>query len=492
MLLRAENIRKSYGGVPALIDGRLELAAGSIHALCGGNGAGTSTFLKIVMGLTKRDGGTLECKGQAVNFTTPGQALDAGISIITQELSPVPAMTVAENLWLGRERMRGPFVDRRRSERDAQALFDRLGFDIDARLPMNELSVAKMQLVEISKAISYESSIVIMDEPTSAIGEMETATLFRAIRRLAEAGTGIIYVSHRLNEIFQIAHAFTVFRDGRYVESGRISDISRPELIRHIVGQDVLRRARPDADTNHEGKPVILLVEGLAQPPMVHGVDLSVRSGETVGIYGLVGAGRSEFLNAIYGLTTPTAGRVTVRGTVLRLGQPRDAIRNGLALVTEDRKETGLVIKRPVGENISLAALKTCCTADFILRGRERKLVNGLMRRFQVKAASPDMAVGSLSGGNQQKVVLARCFSTDPQVLLCDEPTRGVDEGAKAEIYSVLRQFVADGNCAVVVSSDLEEILHISDRIVVFNRGVAVTELPAREASNENLLHHAS
>jgi ABC-type sugar transport system ATPase subunit len=478
--------------VPALIDGRIALESGSIHALCGGNGAGKSTFLNIVMGLSRRDGGMLQCRGTPVNFTKPSQALDAGISIITQELSPVPAMTVAENLWLGRERMRGPFVNRRRSERDAQKLFDQLGFDIDAKLPMKALSVAKMQLVEIAKAISYESAIIIMDEPTSAIGETETETLFRAIRDLAAAGTGIVYVSHRLNEIFQIADSFTVFRDGRYVESGRIADISRPELIRHIVGREVLRRPRGAADGANDAKAVLFRVENLVQAPMVRGIDLAVRSGEIVGIYGLVGAGRSEFLNAIYGLTRPGSGRITVGDRAVRPGEPRDAIRNGLSLVTEDRKETGLIVKRSVRENTSLAALKSCCSMGFISRPRETVMVDELMRRFQVKAATPDLPVASLSGGNQQKVVLSRCFSTKPRVLLCDEPTRGVDEGAKTEIYAILRQFVAEDNCAVLVSSDLEEILHISDRIVVFNRGLAVAELPGKEASNENLLHLAS
>jgi len=490
-LLHAEGIQKSYNGVPALLDGRLSLQAGSIHALCGGNGAGKSTFLKIVMGLVRRDGGTLLVRDKPVNFATPAQALDAGISIITQELSPIPAMTVAENLWLGRERMRGPFVDRRRAERDAQALFDRLGFDIDARVPMRTLSVARMQLVEIAKAISYESPIVIMDEPTSAIGETETETLFRAIRALAAQGTGVIYVSHRLNEIFQIADAFTVFRDGRFVESGRIADINRQELIRHIVGREVLRRPREASEALAHG-PVLLEVEGLTQMPMVRGIDLQAHAGEIVGIYGLVGAGRSEFLNAIYGLTRPEAGRVTVEGQNLPLGRPREAIGAGISLVTEDRKETGLVIKRSVRENTSLAALKSVSTAGFISGRREMSLVGELMRRFQVKAATPDLAVASLSGGNQQKVVLSRCFSTRPRVLLCDEPTRGVDEGAKMEIYATLRNFVTEGNACVVVSSDLEEILHISDRIIVFNRGLAVAELPAREANNENLLHFAS
>ncbi len=491
MLLHAEGIRKSYNGVPALVDGRLALEAGSIHALCGGNGAGKSTFLKIVMGLVRRDGGTLSVKGEAVNFATPAQALAAGISIITQELSPIPAMTVAENLWLGRERMRGPFVDRRRAERDAQALFDRLGFAIDARLPMRALSVARMQLVEIAKAISYESPIVIMDEPTSAIGETETETLFQAIRALAANGTGIVYVSHRLNEIFQIADNFTVFRDGRFVETGRIANIDRGELIRHIVGREVLRHRPEQAGVPASG-PALLQVSGLRQEPMVRGIDLEARAGEIVGVYGLVGAGRSEFLNAVYGLTTPDAGQVRVDGRVLTPGRPRESIGAGMSLVTEDRKETGLVTVRSVKENTSLAALRGLCTAGFISRRKENALVSAMMRRFQVKAASPDLAVAALSGGNQQKVVLSRCFSTGPRVLLCDEPTRGVDEGAKMEIYATLRSFVADNNAAVVVSSDLEEILHISDRIIVFNRGRAVAEMPAREANNENLLHHAS
>ena len=359
------------------------------------------------------------------------------------------------------------------------------------RLPMRALSVARMQLVEIAKAISYESPIVIMDEPTSAIGETETETLFQAIRALAANGTGIVYVSHRLNEIFQIADNFTVFRDGRFVETGRIANIDRGELIRHIVGREVLRHRPEQAGVPASG-PALLQVSGLRQEPMVRGIDLEARAGEIVGVYGLVGAGRSEFLNAVYGLTTPDAGQVRVDGRVLTPGRPRESIGAGMSLVTEDRKETGLVTVRSVKENTSLAALRGLCTAGFISRRKENALVSAMMRRFQVKAASPDLAVAALSGGNQQKVVLSRCFSTGPRVLLCDEPTRGVDEGAKMEIYATLRSFVADNNAAVVVSSDLEEILHISDRIIVFNRGRAVAEMPAREANNENLLHHAS
>ncbi|MEI9998583.1 MAG: sugar ABC transporter ATP-binding protein [Verrucomicrobiota bacterium] len=493
LLLRAEALAKAYNGVPALRDGRLALRRGSVHALCGGNGAGKSTFLSIVMGLQRRDAGTLWCRGQEVDFHTPRQALNAGISIITQELSPVPGMTAAENLWLGRERMTagGWLVDHRRGERDAQELFDRLGFAVPAGKRMQDLSLAQIQLVEIAKAISYESEILIMDEPTSAIGEAETETLFRALRNLTARGVGIIYVSHRMNEIFRIADDYTVFRDGRYVESGRIADVSRAELIRHIVGYDVTRRERGAAATRTEAQP-LLEVENLSSPPELKTASLRVLPGEIVGIYGLVGAGRSEFLNTLYGLRRARGGRVSVKGHALRLGSPRRATRSGLALVTEDRKDTGLVVSRPVRENISLAALDRTSRFGFINRAAERSLVERMTRAFHIKMATAELPVVALSGGNQQKVVLSRCLSTEPDVLLCDEPTRGVDEGAKTEIYTFLRDFVARGHGVVVVSSDLEEILHISDRILVFKQGRVAAEVAAAESSNESLLHIAS
>ncbi len=493
ILLRAEGLTKSFNGVPALRNGRLILRRGSIHALCGGNGAGKSTFLSIVMGLQRRDAGTLECHGRKVEFTSPRQALHAGISMITQELSPIPGMTAAENLWLGRERMKygGLLVDRRRSERDAQELFDRLGFAVPAERMMADLSLAQIQLVEIAKAISYESEILIMDEPTSAIGEAETETLFHALRGLTARGVGIIYVSHRMNEIFRIADDYTVFRDGRYVESGKIAEVSRAELIHHIVGYDVTRRARNPMIVPPDSKP-LLEVENLSSPPELKEVSLRVYPGEIVGIYGLVGAGRSEFLNTIYGLRSAKGGRVSVSGRELWLGSPRRSIHHGLALVTEDRKDTGLVVSRPVRENISLAALDLHSRFGFVRFGEERSLVDRMTRAFHIKMATPEMPVASLSGGNQQKVVLSRCLSTEPKVLLCDEPTRGVDEGAKAEIYAFLTNFVTQGHGVVVVSSDLEEILHISDRILVFKQGRVAAEVAATESSNESLLHIAS
>lgn len=490
-LLRAEGVRKAFHGVPALRDGRLLLRSGSVHALCGGNGAGKSTFLNILMGILPRDAGSIALHGQEVHFHTPAEARRARIAIITQELAPIPGMTVAENLYLGREPRRAGFVvDFRRMESMASDLLERLQFDLDPRAPMHSLSLAQTQLVEIAKAFSQNAEILIMDEPTSAIGEHETEILFRAIRNATAQGAGIIYVSHRLSEIFTIADDYTVFRDGAFVESGRIADIDRRHLVRQIVGAE-LKTVQRAASPQQAGPPV-LEVKSLSRRHEFHDISLSVAPGEVLGIYGLMGSGRSELLNCVYGLTAPDSGTVRLKGEPLPAGNPRVAIQRGLSLVTEDRKDSGLVLTSSVATNISLSALPSLATASVVRRAEERNLVQRLFDRMRVKAASPDIEVAALSGGNQQKVVLARCVATNPICLLCDEPTRGIDEGAKREVYAFLAEFAQQGGAVIVVSSEAPEVLDVSDRIAIFAKGRLATIIPGHSASQEELLHLAS
>ncbi|CAB5715834.1 Galactose/methyl galactoside import ATP-binding protein MglA [Delftia tsuruhatensis] len=490
-LLQARGVAKSFGGVPALRDGCLELHRGSVHALCGGNGAGKSTLLNIVMGILRRDAGEILLKGRPVDFATPHEALSHRISIITQELSPIPGMSVAENIFLGREPTRaGLVVDYRRLFEAAQALLAQLGFAIDARTPMGRLSLAQTQLVEIAKAFSRQSELIIMDEPTSALGESETAILFDAIRRVTARGAGILYVSHRLTEIFTIADRYTVLRDGGFVQSGRMADIDRRGLVKLIVGREVglADRARKPSV---RGEP-LLSVQGLARQGEFEDIDLQVAPGEVLGIYGLMGSGRSEFLNCLYGLTRADRGQARLRGKALPEGDPRASIRAGLALVTEDRKATGLVLSASVGFNASLSALPRLQHARVIDLPAERSLVGHLLRRLRVKLASPAMPVSGLSGGNQQKVVLARCVATEPVCLLCDEPTRGIDEGAKREVHAFLAEFAAQGHAVVVVSSEAPELLEVSDRIAIFRKGRIAEVIPGHGATQEELLHLAS
>ncbi len=490
LLIDAEGVAKSFAGVRALRDGRLALRPGTVHALCGGNGAGKSTFLNILMGLLRRDEGRIAVSGREVSFSTPAQALAAGVAIITQELSPIPDMTVAENLFLGREPRRlGCIVDRAALNRRAAELLDRLRFRIEPRATMRSLSLAQTQLVEIAKAISHESTVLIMDEPTSAIGEAETEILFDAIRTLTAHGVGIIYVSHRLTEIFTIADEYTVFRDGGFVATGRIADIDRPGLVRLILGADVRDEYR--AHPAPSG-PAMLEVERLGRDGWFEDITLGVRRGEVLGIYGLMGAGRSEFLETVYGLAPANGGEIRVDGQAVAITRPADALGAGMALVTEDRKATGLVMSGSVRENATLSCLPRLSNGPVVSERRERTQVGRMVDLFRIKARSIEAPVQSLSGGNQQKVVLARCLGTEPRILLCDEPTRGVDEGAKREVYAFLSRFVQEGRCVVMVSSELPEVIGMSDRIAVFRRGRLAGVLDAAEASQERLMQLAS
>ncbi len=488
-LLEARGLRKAFDGVPALEDGQLNLRRGSVHALCGGNGAGKSTFLSIVMGIVRRDAGEILLEGRPVDFQTPAEALANRIAIITQELSPIRGMTVAENLYLGREpRTAGVLVRFKALAQQAQALLDRLGFPIDARATVDSLSLAQIQLVEIAKAFSRDCDVMIMDEPTSAIGASETEVLFSAIRSLTAQGKGIIYVTHRLSEVFEIADNYTVFRDGRYVETGRIADIDRARLVSAIVG----RKLNASEKTRRPPGEPVLESEALSRASEFDDVSLTVRAGEVLGIYGLMGSGRSEYLNCLYGLTRPERGEIRFKGRPLATGNPRKAIRAGLALVTEDRKETGLVLSSSIHDNISLSAYPRLSRLSLINRRKVRGLVQSMVERMRIKTSSVALPVSSMSGGNQQKVVLARCLSTDPACLLCDEPTRGIDEGAKREIYRLLEDFVSKGGAAIVVSSETQEVLDVSDRIAIFKSGQLVRVIDGHFASHEDLLHLAS
>ena len=490
VLLAAAGISKAFNGVPALTDGRIQLRAGSVHALCGGNGAGKSTFLNILMGLLRADGGKMMRNGRLVSYASAAEALDDGIAIITQELSPVLDMSVAENIYLGREPRRGGwFTDSARMVADARALFERLKFRIDPTAMMRDLTVAQMQLVEIAKAISRESQVLIMDEPTSAIGEKETETFFDAIRSLQAQNVGIIYVSHRLTDIFSIADSYTVFRDGRFIETGAIADIDRQRLIGLIVGRD-LRDHGPRPP--RQASETVLEARGFSHGSVFSDISLSIAKGEILGLYGLMGAGRSEFANALYGNGPKDSGEVYLHGKKLDIHHPSDALRVGIAMVTEDRKGTGLVLPASVHDNIVMGALKRFSSFGFMKAQQENKAVAGQIERFHIRTASSDLAVQNLSGGNQQKVVFARCIETDPQVLICDEPTRGIDEGAKREIYAFLSDFAARGNSVLMISSEIPEILANADRIVVFRSGRIAGELTAAEATQEALVHLAS
>jgi putative xylitol transport system ATP-binding protein len=489
-LLHARNVKKAFNGVPALKDGQLDLAAGSVHALCGGNGAGKSTFLNILTGIIRKDGGEIFLRGVKIDFHSPKQAHSAGIAIIAQELSPIRDMTVAENLFLGREPRQFKYlVDKKTLNRQASELLDRLKFGINPRLKMRDLSIAQTQLVEIAKAISHNANVLIMDEPTSSLGVNETASLFGIIRSLAQRGIGIIYVSHRTSEVFTIADAYTVFRDGQFIEAGRMQDINRRHLLSQIIGRD-LRDQFPAI----ERKPTVAVLEvkNLNRTDKFRDISLTVRQGEILGIYGLVGSGRTEFLTSLFGLDRVDGGQILIDGKPVDIATPQDAMNHRIMLVTEDRKETGLVLTLSVRDNISLSSLPALSRFGVVTKGTEAKHTRQLVDKFRIKATSTKMEVRFLSGGNQQKVVLARCLETKPRILLLDEPTRGVDAGAKEEIYTFMGEFVGRTNCIIMVSSEVDEIIGMSDRIAVFRRGMLSEIVNNIDLKSADLLQLAS
>lgn len=489
-LLEVAGLSKSFGGIQALRDAELRLERGSIHALCGGNGAGKSTFLSIVMGIQRRDAGTIWLDGKERRFSSPSEALAAGISIIEQELSPIPAMTVAENIFLGREPV-STFgrVDFRKLNREADDLLKSMGFAIAPTALMMDLTLAQVQLIEIAKALSHDAEVIIMDEPTSALGEFEADQLFAAMRSLKEKGKGIIYVTHRLSEIFEIADTYTVFRDGRFVGSGAMSAVTREDLIQQIVGRPLAEEFVKD---NRQIGEVTISVTNLRRGTAVRGVSFDARRGEILAFYGLMGSGRTEILECLFGLADDSVGTIAHNGCTVTIRSPKQAIQQGLALVTEDRKGSGLVLTENVRANICLARLDTLGYGPVTSARKEASAARRIIDMFAIKASTDKMPVSGLSGGNQQKVVLGKWFLTEPKILLLDEPTRGVDIGAKREIYRIMSEFASKGGTVILVSSEVEEVLGMADRVIVIRDGAISGTLDRTEMSAETLVHLAA
>nr|WP_300315321.1 sugar ABC transporter ATP-binding protein [Halomonas sp.] len=489
-LLHAEGIRKSFSGVPALLDGHLALRPGTVHALCGGNGAGKSTLLNILMGIIERDAGTVRMKGHEVTFNSPHAALKAGIAMISQELEPVPEMSVAENIYLGREpRTRLGLIDHRAMQRQTCELLASLELDLAPDAKLGNLSIADMQMVEIARAISQDAHIIIMDEPTSAIGERETELLFSAIGRLKQRGAGIIYVSHRMNELYRIADDYTIMRDGTFIESGAMADIDRHRLITTVLGKELDEEY---AKFNRPGDNTLLEVDGYGRGSAFQQVSLHLKCGEILGIFGLMGSGRSEFLDALFGAAPADHGEARLEGSPYHPRHPGDAMRAGFAYVTEDRKGSGLVMDASIKRNVTLASIADVAHAGLINESRENLATRPFIDRLHIKASSVDMPVRQMSGGNQQKVVLAKWLQTNPRILMLDEPTRGVDVGAKREIYAFMSEFAQDDRAILMTSSEIPEVLGMSDRVLVFRKGRISGELSGSELTQENLVRLSS
>jgi ribose transport system ATP-binding protein len=484
---------KRFPGVLALDDVSFTLAPGEVHALVGENGAGKSTLIKLLTGVYSPDGGEIRYGGVPVSFGRPLDAQAVGISTIYQEVNLVPLMSVARNLYLGREpRNRWGLVDFRRMHRDAAALLDRYGIDADVRAPLRSLGLGAQQMIALARAVSVDARVVIMDEPTSSLEPREVDTLFRVVRELRDQGVAIIYVSHRLDELYRICDRVTVLRDGRVVHTGPLADLNRLRLVSLMLGRDVAEVRRHGLTRFSEshaaaGEPV-LQVRHLSKRHVLSDVSFDVRPGEVTGLGGLLGSGRSETAKAIVGALPVDRGVVVVAGRPLRRLSPAAAIRAGISLLPEDRKAEGIIPDLSVRENIVLAAMPRLSRAGVVSRARQDRIVDTFMRRLRIKAASPDQKVSELSGGNQQKVLLARWLCLNPKVLLLDEPTRGIDVGAKAEVQQLIDDLASEGLAVVLISSDLEELVEGADRIVVLRAGAVVDELTGAEVSESHLM----
>ena len=490
-LLEVQGLCKSFPGVYALAGVDFVLERGSVHALCGENGAGKSTLVNILMGICPRNEGKILLNGKAVAFSSPRQALNAGIAIIEQELDPIPDMTVGENLFLGRETTKlGFWMDYHKLNDCARKMLCEIGLDhIDPTMKMKRLSLAQVQLVEIAKAFSYDSNIVIMDEPTSAIGEHDVERLFNLIQRLKEDGKGIIYISHRIKEIFTISDTITVLRDGKYIGTKPTLEMTRKEVVAMMIGRNIEEEY---VKTNIRSDEIKLEVKNLSRQGEFENVSFVLRKGEILGIFGLRGSGRSEFLNALFGSASAESGEIIIEGRRRTHKTPRNGMASGLGLVTEDRKNSGLILKCSVAHNMSLAHLPALSGPLFIKEKLENQMIAKFAKQFRVKAPSYRHLVRVLSGGNQQKVVLAKWLMTSPTVLLLDEPTRGIDIGSKREIYEFISEYANLGNSVIMISSELPEVLGISDRILVFRGGRIVADFERKEATQDALMHMAS
>lgn len=490
-LLCLEGISKSFAGVKVLDDVSLEVHRGEVHALMGENGAGKSTLMKILMGIYQPDTGTITIDGETLSVANPREALDHGVAMIHQELNPVLDLPVYENIFLGRE-LRNPlgFYDARRMRAETTELLDRLGIVIASDRIMRTLSVAQMQLIEIAKAIALESKVIIMDEPTSAITETDVEVLFGHIDRLRESGVGIIYISHKMDEIFRISSTVSVLRDGVHIRTDAASELDEPTLISLMVGRK-LDGNFPKREVEI-GEPV-LRVTGWSSPPVVKDVSIELHRGEVLGLGGLVGAGRSEFVESLFGIR-PGSGTapVEINGKEVSIHHPKDAIAHGLALVTEDRKVTGLNLAGSVQENITVVSLSKLFPAGIIKPRVEQRTAGDYISRLNIKPPRPSQLVSRLSGGNQQKVVLAKWLLTEPQIIIFDEPTRGIDIGAKYDIYTLIGDLAAAGRSIIVISSEMGELMGLSDRIHVIAEGRLTGTLNRAEFSQERILELAS
>jgi rhamnose transport system ATP-binding protein len=489
VLLELRNIQKRFGGVVALRNGELSVDAGEVHLLLGENGAGKSTLMKIVAGMLQRDGGVMRWQGTDVDLRTPADAAAIGVAMVHQESLLAPHLNVAENIFLGREpRLRLGWVNRRRMMEQAARLIEEHRFPLQPEWRVERLSPAGRQLVEICRAICHGSSLLIFDEPTSSLSDAETREVFRIVRTLRERKMGVIYITHRLEELRAVGDRVTVLRDGETVHTAPLRELTTDEIIHHMVGREVT--------TIYERDPLppgeeLLRVEGLSSKQVLNGINFVLRAGEIVGLAGLVGAGRTELCRALFGIDPVDSGSIRVLGRGVRIRSPQDAVKAGLALIPEDRQKNGLAVLLPFAHNVTHAGLHRVSPYGFLNLAAEKRLASEYGQRLRIRSESMRQLAGRLSGGNQQKVVIAKWLFRNARVFLFDEPTRGIDVGAKVEVFQLMDELARSGAAILMVSSEMQELLQVADRILVMRQGRIAGELPGR-TTQEQIMRYAA
>lgn len=491
VILTMTDIDKSFPGVHALDHVSFSLRAGEVHALMGENGAGKSTLMKVLTGIYTKDSGSIVYEGKEVAFTNPREACDAGVIIVHQELNMLGHLTVAQNIFIGREMMNGKLIDDRKMNEEAFKLFKQLNIEIDPTQKMSTLTVGKQQMCEIAKAISHEARVIVFDEPTAALTEAEIEELFKIIRDLRKQNIGIVYISHRMDEIKMITDRVTVMRDGAYVGTIDTATSTKDDIINMMVGRVIYEDPKSYSNVSANA-PEVLRVEHLSAGRMVKDVSFNLRKGEILGFSGLMGAGRTEMARALFGADKKDGGEIYVNGTRVEIDSPEDAVKLGIGYLSEDRKRYGLVVAKTVAENSTMATMKEYMSGIFINKNKENAVAQEYVDKLKTKTPSVDQLVVNLSGGNQQKVVIAKWLIRNCDILIFDEPTRGIDVGAKSEIYHLMNVLAQEGKSIIMISSEMTEILRMSDRIIVMCEGRKTGEIDIAEATQENIMQAAT
>lgn len=491
MILLMKGIDKSFPGVQALDHVDFEVKKGEVHALMGENGAGKSTLMKVLTGIYHKDSGTIIFENEEVFFSTPREAQEAGIEIVHQELNMINHLTVAQNIFVGREPLKGMSIDDEKMISDTQDLFDLLQIDIDPTENMGNLTIGKQQMCEIAKAISHEAKMIIFDEPTTALTEIEVEQLFKIIRNLRAKNLAIVYISHRMDEIKKITDRITVMRDGSYVGTLITRESKRDDIIQMMVGRTISEQIKIKSNVSVNA-PIVLKIENLNSGRMVKDVSFELHKGEILGLSGLMGAGRTETARALFGADSKDSGKIFINGKEVQISKPEEAVKHGIGYLSEDRKRYGLVLKKNLKENMTLATLRKYTKRLFIDKNLEQDTAEKFIVDLGIKTPSADQLVNNLSGGNQQKVVIAKWLINNCDIFIFDEPTRGIDVAAKNEIYLLMEELVRQGKSIIMISSELNEILRMSDRIVVMCEGRKTAEISIEEATQEMIMSAAT